>query len=306
MKGQYLLRNAEALSVSFPIILTLIIISVGCIDLDRVIPEHSNSGDRVTVEDWDGSIPTEGNVQLRFGPTSAQSIYIWEPSRVVVTVPQGLSGSAPISLWVNGKMVSNVLRFIVDVTPLVYRILAFGDSLVGPTAWYPQELDTLLNNSEGPAQVINAGESGETIQEGAARFSSTLLIYDHAGFVFIEEGANDVTDTANTPLPLMETALDQMVQTARSHGVTPLIMTLPPRTRAALLIDQTPPTTQDWNQSIRDYALATGTLLIELYDAILSQPEWESLLDEGGLHLSTAGNEFVANYLYQLFLPLLY
>ena len=100
-------------------------------------------------------------------------------------------------------------------------------------------------------------------------------------------------------------ALDQMMDLASTHAVYPILLTLPPRAGNSLLYDQTPPTTESWNEALRSYAISNGYEWIDLYQAFLNQPDWESLLDDGGLHLSQEGQVFVAETVYSVLAPLL-
>jgi len=227
------------------------------------------------------------------------------PNEIVVEVPPGLQGEVNVSVWLGMFMVSNIRPFRVDTEPIVYRILAFGDSLVGPWVYHTHILDTLLNENIGPSLVINEGKAGETLSEGAQRLGQVLSIHSGVEYMYILEGANDVSDGTNTPIGQMLTSLEQMMDEAITHSLYPILLTVPPRTRQALLYDQTWPTTEDWNDALRTYAIGNGIDWVDLHQAFVTQPGWESFLDENGLHLTPEGQQFVAEVLYSAVTPLL-
>jgi lysophospholipase L1-like esterase len=166
-------------------------------------------------------------------------------------------------------------------------------------------LDTMLNENVGPSLVINEGKAGETLSEGAQRLGSVLSIHTGVEYIYILQGANDVSDDTNTPVGQMLVFLEQMVDQANTHSLHPILLTVPPRTREALSYDQTWPTTEDWNNALRDYAIVNGIDLVDLHQAFVIQPGWESFLEEFGLHLTVEGQEFVAEVMYSAVAPLL-
>ncbi len=278
----------------------------GCVFfIDHLVPAHGNVGDRMALRNPRGSDPLPSGLEVLFSAIQSQSVLRESPDEIVVEVPPGILGKVQVSVWLGFYLVSNVKPFLVDAEPIDYRILAYGDSLVGPWVYHAQMLDTLLNQNVGPSVVINEGKAGEILSEGLQRLSDVLSIHSGVNYLYVLEGANDVADRNNTPLAQMLASLDKMMDLANFYAITPFIVTVPPRTRSALLEDQTPPTTEDWNHALRLYALSNGIELVDLYQAFVAQPGWESFLEDFGLHLTEEGQEFVAEVVYSAIAPLL-
>ncbi len=278
----------------------------GCIFyIDHLVPHHANEGDRLVLRNPEGTEPLPSELRVRFANTVPRYMLSHNPNEIVVEVPPGLEGEVQVSVWLGVFPVSNLRPFRVDTEPIVYRILAFGDSLVGPWVYHTDMLDTMLNENVGPSLVINEGKAGETLSEGAQRLGHVLSIHSGVEYIYILEGANDVSDETNTPIGQMLASLEQMMDQASTHSLYPILVTVPPRTRQALLFDQSWPTTEDWNDALRNYAFANGIDWVDLYQAFVTQPGWESFLDEDGLHLTPEGQEFVAEVLYSAVTPLL-
>jgi lysophospholipase L1-like esterase len=278
----------------------------GCVFfIDHLTPDHGNAGDRVALRNPDGVEPLPTYLQVMFRDIQSQTILWIDPEEIVVEVPAGIVGDVPVSVWLGWFLVSNIKSFRADAVPIVYRIIAFGDSLVGPWVYHPQKLDLMLNENVGPSLVINEGKAGELLAQGAERLGRVLTTHAGVEYIYFLEGANDVSDVQNTPLAQMIASLDQMVDLAKSQFMYPIVLTLPPRTGNALLYDRTSPTTEEYNQALRQYVLSNRLDWIDLYQAFMSQPNWESFLDEEGLHLSADGQDFVAQTVYSTVAPLL-
>ncbi len=278
----------------------------GCIFyIDHLVPTHANAGDRVALRNPDGIDPLPDNLQVLFGTTPSRTILRRDPEEIVAEIPPGVAGDVKVSVWQGVYLASNIRPFHVDAEPIVYRIIAYGDSLVGPWVYHSDMLDTMLNADVGPSLVINEGKAGETLAEGASRLGDVLSIHSGVGYIYILEGANDVKDTHNTPLSEMLASLDQMVDLADSYSLVPILLTVPPRTRSAVFDDQTWPTTEDWNNVLRNYAVFNHITCVDLHQAFVDQPDWESFLDDYGLHLTLEGQHFVADVLYAAIVPLL-
>lgn len=276
------------------------------INIDHLVPHHANEGDRLALRNPKGTQPLPDPLTVRFGQTRPRDILSKTPSEIVVEVPPGLAGNTKVSVWLGGLiLVSNLKDFRVDPEPILYRILAFGDSLVGPWIYHTDVLDGMLNETVGPTVVINEGKAGEILSEGAERLAHVLSIHSGVQYIFFLEGANDVSDGKNTPISEMLASLDQMTALADTYSLYPIIVTVPPRTRDALLHDQTWPTTEDWDNALYNYSFVNGIQLVDLYQAFHTHPDWESLLLDDGLHLSPEGQDFVADVLYDAIAPLL-
>jgi lysophospholipase L1-like esterase len=271
----------------------------GCLfQIEHLVPDHANVGDRIVLRNPYGTEPLQSPLSVLFANVMIESIVRQSAQEIVVEIPAGLEGKVAVSVWLSSLPVSNIADFQVDSQPILHRIIAYGDSLVGPWAYHPQILDGMLNQSVGPSLVINEGKAGETVSEGARRLEEVLSTHIGVRFLYFLEGANDVSDSRNSPIPAMLSALDDMVDLAAAYAVRPILVTLPPKTRHALLIDRVPPTTEDWNHALREYALFNGIDWIDLHQAFVSRPDWESLLLEDGLHLSPEGQVFVAETVY--------
>lgn len=278
----------------------------GCIFyIDHLVPNHANGGDRLVLRNPEGTEPLPSQLRVRFATTVPRYILSQNPNEIVVEIPPGLAGEVQVSVWLGAFPVSNFKPFLVDTEPIIYRILAFGDSLVGPWVYHTNRLDAMLNDNVGPSLVINEGKAGEILSEGSQRLGHVLSIHSGVEYIYILQGANDVSDETDTPIGQMLASLEQMMDQASTHSLYPILVTLPPRTRQALLYDQTWPTTEDWNDALRNYAFTNGIDWVDLHQAFLSQPGWESFLDEVGLHLTPEGQEFVAEVLYSAVAPIL-
>ena len=293
-------------AIVFVILVTLPGMLGGCaFYIDRLVPHHGNAGDRLAVRTTEGAEPLSEYHRVMFSDIPSESIFRQTAEEVVVVVPSGLAGDVPVSVWAGSMLVSNIRPFHVDVEPIVYRILGFGDSLMGPRTYHTHLLDRILNENVGPSLVINEGRAGETMSEGAQRLGDVLSTHSGVQYVYILEGANDVADWRNTPLGEMLSALDQMMDLANAYSIEPILLTIPPRTGEALSYDQTWPTTADWNNALRDYAILNGFEWFDLHDAFVAQPDWKSFLLDDGLHLSEQGQAFVAQLMYPVVASLL-
>jgi lysophospholipase L1-like esterase len=278
----------------------------GCVFyIEHLVPHHGNVGDRVALRNPAAIDYVPIPLQVLFNTTVAESIVRQRAEEIVVEIPADLGGNVLISVWLGDLPISNILSFEVDTQPIQHRILGFGDSLMGPWAFHHAILDNMLNDHVGPSLVINEGKAGETLAEGAARFPEVLSTHAGLQYVYILQGANDIHDEKNTPIGEMLASLDQMVNQATAHSIYPILLTLPPRTGGALLKDQTWPTTEDWNDALRGYIIANNIDHVDLYQAFLAQPDWESFLDDDGLHLIAEGHEFIGELMYSAIAPLL-
>lgn len=103
-------------------------------------------------------------------------------------------------------------------------ILAFGDSLtsgvgVNPQKSYPSQLSNLTQ-----LEVINAGVSGETTQQGVIRFSR-LLEQTSPNFIILLEGGNDIL--RNLPESQTVENLSRMIERAQQDNIPILLIGVP-------------------------------------------------------------------------------
>ncbi|PZF77586.1 arylesterase [Aestuariivirga litoralis] len=103
-------------------------------------------------------------------------------------------------------------------------ILALGDSLtaglgVGPAEAFPARLEAALEAKGHDVKVINAGVSGDTAADGAARLDWALS--EPVDAVIVELGANDAL--RGLPVAQAEQALDGLL-TALSRKKLPVLL----------------------------------------------------------------------------------
>ena len=110
-------------------------------------------------------------------------------------------------------------------------ILALGDSLsaglgVGPTEAFPARLEAALKAKGHDVRVINAGVSGDTAADGAARLDWALA--EPVDAVIVELGANDAL--RGLPVAQAEQALDRLLSALAAKKLPVLLagMRAPP------------------------------------------------------------------------------
>ncbi|MCA3554936.1 arylesterase [Aestuariivirga sp.] len=110
-------------------------------------------------------------------------------------------------------------------------ILALGDSLtaglgLGPTETFPARLEAALKAKGHDVKVINAGVSGDTAADGAARLDWALS--EPVNAVIVELGANDAL--RGLPVAQAEAALDGLLTALERKKLPTLLagMRVPP------------------------------------------------------------------------------
>jgi acyl-CoA thioesterase-1 len=110
-------------------------------------------------------------------------------------------------------------------------ILAFGDSLTAglgldPSASFPARLEAALRDKGHDVTVRNAGVSGDTAAQGAARLDWALT--DDVDAAIVELGANDAL--RGLPVPQAEAALGEILGKLKAKGLPVLLagMRAPP------------------------------------------------------------------------------
>jgi acyl-CoA thioesterase I len=120
------------------------------------------------------------------------------------------------------------LALMLAVTPALAKpvtILALGDSLTAgygldPSQSFPAKLQAELRKSYPDLVVVNAGISGDTAADGAARMDWALT--DEVNALIVELGANDALrglDPAQA-----EAALDEILTKAKAKNLPVLLM----------------------------------------------------------------------------------
>ncbi len=177
-------------------------------------------------------------------------------------------------------------------------MLAFGDSITygggsssgGPASGYPVLLERALSAACGGHFVsINAGEPGETTEEGLGRYTA-LLQAINPDVVLLMEGTND--QFFGDPYDHTEDNLRAMVLIALQHGCRVVLATIPPvisnayRDRGAQQAR-----IRGFNPRIHQIAADYGIPLALVYEAITAVPGWErELMDQASAnHPNDAG-----------------
>jgi acyl-CoA thioesterase I len=104
-------------------------------------------------------------------------------------------------------------------------LLALGDSLTAglgldPTQAFPAKLETALKAKGHNVVVINAGVSGDTMAQGAARLDWSLT--DEVDAVLVELGANDAL--RGLPVDQAKQALDEILTTLTARKLPTLVL----------------------------------------------------------------------------------
>jgi acyl-CoA thioesterase-1 len=124
----------------------------------------------------------------------------------------------------------SVALFLLIVSTLPLRaetitVLALGDSLTAglgldPQQSFPARLEAALKAKGHDVVVMNAGVSGDTAAQGAARLDWSLT--DDVDAVMVELGANDAL--RGLPVPQMDVALDDILTKLKAKNLPTLVM----------------------------------------------------------------------------------
>ena len=124
---------------------------------------------------------------------------------------------------------SVVLVFtLLSVLPLraeTITLLALGDSLTAglgldPPQSFPAKLEAALKAKGRDVTIVNAGVSGDTTAQGAARLDWSLT--DDVDAVLVELGANDAL--RGLPVPQAEVALDDILTKLKAKNLPTLVL----------------------------------------------------------------------------------
>lgn len=165
-------------------------------------------------------------------------------------------------------------------------ILALGDSLtaglgVGPAEAFPAKLEAALKAKGQDVKVINAGVSGDTAADGAARLDWALA--EPVDAVIVELGANDAL--RGLPVAQAEQALDGLL-TALAQKKLPVLlagMRAPP--------NMGPEYQAEFDGMYQRLAAKHGVLLYPFFlDGVAADPK----LNQGdGMHPNPAGVDVI-------------
>jgi acyl-CoA thioesterase-1 len=165
-------------------------------------------------------------------------------------------------------------------------ILALGDSLtaglgVGPAEAFPVRLEAALKAKGHDVKVINAGVSGDTAADGAARLDWALA--EPVNAVIVELGANDAL--RGLPVAQAEQALDRLLAALAAKKLPVLLagMRAPP--------NMGPEYQAAFDGMYERLAAKQGVLLYPFFlDGVAADPK----LNQGdGMHPSPAGVDVI-------------
>lgn len=165
-------------------------------------------------------------------------------------------------------------------------ILALGDSLtaglgVGPAEAFPARLEAALKARGHDVKVINAGVSGDTAADGAARLDWALA--EPVQAVIVELGANDAL--RGLPVPQAEQALDRLLATLAERRLPVLLagMRAPP--------NMGPEYQSAFDGMYQRLAEKHGVLLYPFFlDGVAAEPK---LNQPDGMHPNPAGVDVI-------------
>ena len=185
--------------------------------------------------------------------------------------------------------------------------IAFGDSITygggtaddGPATAYPKLLeDKLKQNYVGAFVSINAGNPGETTEEGLERFEAVLNTYT-ADLILLMEGTND--EFFGDDYDQTEYNLRAMVQMALNRGINVIIATIPPVISNSYR-DRSEQQSRivGFNPHIYSIASDFNIPVAQVYEAITSVPNWQNdLMDQPSAnHPNDAGHAVIRDAFY--------
>jgi lysophospholipase L1-like esterase len=162
-------------------------------------------------------------------------------------------------------------------------ILAFGDSLtVGVGANKEHSYPSVLARLTG-LEIINAGVSGETTEEGLRRLPGVLDEYSPSLMILIE-GGNDILRNKN--VAEISLNLERMIQMAQSRGIQVVLVGVPEKN----LFSNSAPLYRE---------------LAERYDLVFEESLIGSLMRSPSkksdpIHFNQAGYALMAETIYEL------
>lgn len=215
--------------------------------------------------------------------------------------------------------------------PSPTTIAVYGDSLLRGTIiddslHYHATVKELMPAFEQAvgASVRNRARFGCTIEKGAAFLQQDLSEGLRCDYALIEFGGNDcsfdwqaVSDDPSaphqpfTPLQAFEQTCRSMVASLKSHGITPVLMTLPPIDALRHFAFISRGKNADnilrflgdehmiyrfhelYSSTLASVAAATGSLLVKVRESFLRRHDANQLVGLDGIHLRREGYEQV-------------
>ena len=181
-------------------------------------------------------------------------------------------------------------------------IVFLGDSLaeglgVPPESCFPQVVQRRLDARSLSYRVVNLGLSGDTTTGGVARLPHALSL--KPAVLVIELGGND--GLRGIPVAATKANLEKMIVAARKEGVQVLLagMSLPPNYGKQYIAD--------FENAYRDLARKYKVPLIPfllsgIAEQLATRP---GLLQQDGIHPTTAGHELIADTVMRHLSPML-
>ena len=182
------------------------------------------------------------------------------------------------------------------------KATAFGDSItagvleerrrvvgrLSTTNNYPNDLQAMLQGIDPAWRVVNRGQSGEKVEQGASRISGVLRA-DQPGFILIMEGTNNASREDDPAF--IVSFLQSMVASARANQTLPILGTIPPNFR-------NDPGAQDViasaNDMIRALAQAQSIALAEIFNGMNDRSLFGQAPDRDPLHPNEQGYQVMA------------
>ncbi len=230
---------------------------------------------------------------------------LYQEANAYWQVPLSASGYQMASTYYGG----NGWMPVQDSDRINLVFLAFGDSITygggsssdGPETGYPILLETRLKeNFRGSFISINAGNPGETTEDGLLRFTSWLE-ENNPDLVLLMEGTNDHFEGA--PYGQIEDNLRAMVQYALARGVKIIIATIPPVISNSYR-DRSDQESRivGFNPRIHQIAADFDIPLAPIFEAITAVPNWQNaLMDQPSAnHPNDAGYLVIRDTFYSI------
>jgi lysophospholipase L1-like esterase len=271
--------------------------------IENIEPASSNVGDVVVLQGY-GFGPQQGDSRVLFDFAHAAQIVSWSDTEIVLRVPEGVPfGHVYVTAYVtaDGAPRFDTGSVLVEADPIVFRILAFGDSITAGVSTsyggYTYYLEAMLDAEKSSTVVVNGGVGGELTSDGLSRFTSTLTKWNDIVFVLLMEGSNDVTDSSGVgPLASIVHNLRQMIQIARDdYGKQVVLGTVLPR--RSYENDQESPTTYELVESLRALASDENVPLADHYHYFTEMEDWQDYFFDS-LHPNDQGYQVLADSWY--------
>lgn len=215
------------------------------------------------------------------------------------------------------------------------KIMVWGDSIfkgvgqdeTGRYRVMPDNCGALFTQSH-PVELVNRARFGCTAPKGMHIMESDLQRGVDAQYAVIEFGGNDCDfdwaavaadpdgeHEAHTPLPEFVRKIGEMVDAVRAHGMTPILVTMPPiePNRFFATISRglnaenllrwlgSAFTTYRWQErysdAIADAARAKSVPLLDIRSAFLTEHHYEDYICADGMHPNEKGHRLIAREL---------